>query len=113
MSRVVRSLALSIQEPTAFRCALLIAGLHYSWQKGGMKEFESTYLFHKGESIRLINNWVSDSDTRATADCMQLISTLVLAEVPCQAMSGPRSVTSTDRLPSEFHWRHTNGGGTL
>ena len=72
---------MSVQEPSALRSAMLIAGLHYSWQKGGLKEFESTYLFHKGECIRLVNDWVREFDTRATADCMQLISTLVLAEV--------------------------------
>lgn len=78
---MLSSLAMSVQEPSALRSAMLIAGLHYSWQKGSLQDFESTYLYHKGECIRLVNNWVNDFDTRATADCMQLISTLVLAEV--------------------------------
>lgn len=65
----------------ALRSTLLIAGLHYSWNVGSLQQFETTFFFHKMESMRTINAWLADSQSPASAImCARLIATLCFTE---------------------------------
>ena len=58
-----------------------MAALHYSWKTGSLNDYENTFLHHKGESIRLVNEWLGHPDARTSAACMKLIATLSVTEV--------------------------------
>jgi hypothetical protein len=60
---------------------LLMAALHYSWKTGSLQAFENTFLFHKGESIRLVNDWLGDRSVMTITSCIKLVATLSIAEV--------------------------------
>ncbi|KAH8898050.1 hypothetical protein GQ53DRAFT_837066 [Thozetella sp. PMI_491] len=68
------------QDPTAFRSTLLMAALHYSWRTGSLQDYENTFLYYKGESIRLVNEWLHSPDGRTSSACMKLIATLSVTE---------------------------------
>lgn len=60
---------------------LIIAGVHFTWNVGSLQSFGPTVVFHIMESTKLINNWLSDTNTRFSDHCMRLIATVCLAEV--------------------------------
>ena len=67
---------------------LIVAGLHFAWKTGNFAEFEKTFLFHRGESIRLASKFLGHGSTRTSRDCMKLVAALSLVEVGeiCTAM---------------------------
>ena len=81
------SVALSTKEPVAFRNMLIIAALHFSFESGAFGNFEKTFLFHRGESIRLANDLLGKCGSRTSRGCMKLIAALCLVEV-CTRCSG-------------------------
>ncbi|CEL04211.1 hypothetical protein ASPCAL05342 [Aspergillus calidoustus] len=73
-------IALATLDEHALRSTILIAGIHYSWNTGTLQAYESSFLFHKIESIRIINTWLQASDRRAFVVCVRQILTMCLAE---------------------------------
>ncbi|KAH6971094.1 hypothetical protein BKA56DRAFT_496098 [Ilyonectria sp. MPI-CAGE-AT-0026] len=74
------SLFFMIQHPDALRNTLLVAGLHYAWTVGGFRSYEPTFLFHKIETIRLLNEWVENSRSDDMTTFVRHIATLCFAE---------------------------------
>ncbi|KAI5455990.1 hypothetical protein BGZ63DRAFT_367804 [Mariannaea sp. PMI_226] len=74
------SLALTIQNPNAFRSSLLIAALHYTWNAGSLRSYESTFLFHKVDAMQLINEWLGSPSPKLVTTCIREICTLAFAE---------------------------------
>jgi hypothetical protein len=70
----------TLQEPTAFRILLIYAGLHYTWNAGALFSYDATVLFHKVESMRIVNEWLADSIARTAGKCARTIATLCLTE---------------------------------
>ncbi|KAM5365312.1 hypothetical protein ACJZ2D_011095 [Fusarium nematophilum] len=70
-----------MQSPDALRNTMLIAGLHFAWNAGHLKNFEPTLLFHKIETMRLINRWLEESRPKGYWVCVRQIATLCLTEV--------------------------------
>nr|CEG03931.1 unnamed protein product [Fusarium acuminatum CS5907] len=58
---------------------ILIAALHYVWKTGHLGPFEATFLYHKIESIRMINTWLN-SDSHDRLLCLKHITTLCFTE---------------------------------
>lgn len=58
-----------------------MAAMHYSWLCGSYKEIEETYLFHKLEIIRTVNESISKSSPMAQTGIVEAISQLSMAEV--------------------------------
>lgn len=77
----IRSIGRSAQDAVAFRSLLIIAAMHYTWGNGSFAGFTSTFLFHRGESIRLVNRWLEDHFFMSSLSCMKLVATLCIAEV--------------------------------
>jgi hypothetical protein len=69
------------QDQNAFRSTLLLAALHYSWNSGDEKRYESVFLSHKGESIRETNKLLAKFDTKSLPVSVVQICTLCLIEV--------------------------------
>ncbi|KAJ8100853.1 hypothetical protein POJ06DRAFT_249665 [Lipomyces tetrasporus] len=67
--------------PVALRNILLIAGMHYASSIGHLAAFESTFLFHKVQSIQTVNKWLADSTPGIhTLSCITHIITLAFTE---------------------------------
>ncbi|KAK4213145.1 hypothetical protein QBC37DRAFT_423604 [Rhypophila decipiens] len=70
--------------PGIFRAGILLTALHYSWisPSGSLahSDMEETYLYHKLEAMRHVNELVADSQTCTTDDCIGLIAALAMAE---------------------------------
>ncbi len=78
-----------------------MAALHYSWKTGSLNDYENTFLHHKGESIRLVNEWLGHPDARTSAACMKLIATLSVTEVQSRISHPP---SGKERQPSTDTW---------
>ncbi|KAJ5805716.1 uncharacterized protein N7503_003318 [Penicillium pulvis] len=72
-------IALANLDEHALRSTILIAGIHYSWNTGNIKAYDSAFLFHKIESIRSINTWLEASNSKPFI-CVRQILTICLAE---------------------------------
>lgn len=70
-----------VHDPFALRSTLIIAGLHYSWNTGHLQSYESTFLFHKVESMRAVNKWMLRQDPTKAAMTARQVVTLGFAEV--------------------------------
>ena len=62
-----------------------MAAMHYSWVRGSFEEIEETYIFHKLEIIRAVNDSISKSAPMAKTGIVEAINSLSLAEV-CNAL---------------------------
>ena len=82
-------------DPTFCRCMFLIAAAFFAGTAGSLRGFESAYLHHTLDSIRTINEWLSDRKTRLKIECLQLIGNLVLTEV---RFVSPLQRTMIDRV---------------
>ncbi len=58
-----------------------MAAMHYSWLYGSYEVIEETYLFHKLEIIRAVNQSISDSAPTAKTGIVEAINSLSFAEV--------------------------------
>lgn len=72
-------------DSTFCRGLVLTSAAFFAGHAGGLREFETTYLYHQLESIREINMWLSQRETQSKLQCLQLIGTLLLTEVSCIA----------------------------
>ncbi len=79
------SVAIALSDPCTFRACLLMTALNYSWlsRPGSLHsaDMEETYLHHKLEAMRLVNERISDPVQGRTDGCLSLISALALVEV--------------------------------
>ncbi|KAL4727141.1 hypothetical protein ACLX1H_006042 [Fusarium chlamydosporum] len=58
-----------------------MAGIHFAFNVGGLQNFESTFLHHKIETVRLVRKWVSGGDPKLVAGLTKQIATLAYTEV--------------------------------
>lgn len=62
-----------------------MAAFHYSWLSGPNSlqttDMEETYLLHKLEAMRLVNEQLTDPVLCTSDSCLSLIAALALAEV--------------------------------
>lgn len=79
------SFQLSMREPSTFRGAFLLGGVHYACQTGGLGEFERTVYFHLMDAMRTLSKTLSTqmSDFRSRVLCMNLVAALATVEVSC------------------------------
>ncbi|KIH90973.1 hypothetical protein SPBR_00598 [Sporothrix brasiliensis 5110] len=70
--------ATALRDAGFFRSNILLAAMHYSWINGGLSGMEETYIYHKIEAIRLVNEHISDPAW--TEQCANIIAALALAE---------------------------------
>ncbi|KAL3595598.1 hypothetical protein FPOAC2_09944 [Fusarium poae] len=67
--------------PEVLQNTMLVSALHYAWNKGDLAVFEPTFLFHKIESIKQVNTWLtSSSRAKEVLRCAKYISTLCFVE---------------------------------
>jgi hypothetical protein len=77
----VDSVELALSDPALFHGALLLAGMHWYWINGDLAVIQETYLYHKLEAIRLVNEQLADPSTSSGDSAMGTIACLALAEV--------------------------------
>ncbi len=85
------SLGAVIHEPTAFRSTCLLAIIHHSWQAGIPVTHDPTFLFHKINSIREVNEWLADPSIPGGERYTRLITTLSFIEVHTHFRPHPHS----------------------
>ncbi|EWG51692.1 hypothetical protein FVEG_10594 [Fusarium verticillioides 7600] len=73
-------LARITDNPCALRSAILMAGMHFSFQFGDLATFESTFLYHKIEVMRVINRWIASGDYKLEAAIIREMATLAFTE---------------------------------
>ncbi|CAK7199404.1 hypothetical protein SEUCBS139899_002084 [Sporothrix eucalyptigena] len=72
-------IAMVMQDAGLFRSCLLLTAMHYSWIHGGsLGDVEETYLYHKVEAIRLVNENIGNPESSEM--CANVIAALALAE---------------------------------
>lgn len=91
-----KSVGMAFSSPGTFRAYLLMTALNYSWLSGPgslqSTEMEETYLYHKLEAMRLVNEQIGDPVQSRSDGCLSMIAALALVEV---------------RDPLEIHpWQH-------
>ncbi|OJJ60477.1 hypothetical protein ASPSYDRAFT_42220 [Aspergillus sydowii CBS 593.65] len=73
-------IALATHDEHALRSTLLLAGIHYCWNTGNLQDYESAFLFHKVESIRIVNSWLGAAGSKTFLACVRQILTISLSE---------------------------------
>ncbi|KAL1905537.1 hypothetical protein Sste5344_008762 [Sporothrix stenoceras] len=71
-------IAMVLQDAGLFRGCILLTAMHYAWINGGLGDMEETYLYHKVEAIRMVNEHISDPAWSEL--CANVIAALALAE---------------------------------
>ena len=61
--------------------------MHYAWNVGNLDYYESTFYFHKIETMRMVKQWVQAPTAELAMRCARQITTLFLAEVRLDAHS--------------------------
>ncbi|KAG8361264.1 hypothetical protein FVEN_g1058 [Fusarium venenatum] len=74
-------LAYIISDPEALQNAVLIAGTHFIFNIGSLEAFETTFLFHKIETIRRVKEWISGNNCTPATAIIRTITTLAYTEV--------------------------------
>ncbi|KAF4943184.1 hypothetical protein FGADI_13573, partial [Fusarium gaditjirri] len=69
-----------IDNPCGLRSAILMAGMHFSFQFGDLATFESTFLYHKIEVMHVINRWIASGDYKLEAAIIREMATLAFTE---------------------------------
>ncbi|CAG2005704.1 unnamed protein product [Fusarium graminearum] len=73
--------ASATRNPEVLQNTMLVSALHYAWNKGDLAAFEPTFLFHKIESIKQVNTWLTTSSrAKEILRCAKYISTLCFVE---------------------------------
>jgi hypothetical protein len=90
------SLSMLFGDAAALRIFLLLAAIHYAWNTKQITRFESTYYYHKVESIRMVNEklQVCLSKQKSLVDCVRQIAAMALVEVEYNRPAGQSSVSS-------------------
>lgn len=70
-----------MSDATFCRIVMLTSSAFFAGLAGGLRHFKAAYLHHKIESIREVNRWLSSPKTQNSIQCMNLIGSLLLAEV--------------------------------
>ncbi|KAK7219093.1 hypothetical protein V2G26_007096 [Clonostachys chloroleuca] len=73
--------SLLVHNPAALRDTLLVAGMHYIMRTRDVKTFDSTFLFHKIEIIRQINERLVNQHTERFIDLTRRKTTMCLVEI--------------------------------
>ncbi|RSL62855.1 hypothetical protein CEP54_005504 [Fusarium duplospermum] len=66
--------------PDALRDTLLVAGLHYAWTVGDIHTYQSTLLFHKVATIRILNKWLHNINQPGLMTFVRHVSILCFVE---------------------------------
>ncbi|GKU07190.1 transcription factor [Fusarium langsethiae] len=74
-------LAFVISNPEALRSAVLMAGIHFAFNAGTLSKFETTFLYHKIETVQQVRKLVSRGELKLLAGITKQIATLAYAEV--------------------------------
>ncbi|RGP72516.1 transcription factor [Fusarium sporotrichioides] len=74
-------LAFIISNPEALRSAVLMAGIHFAFNVGTLSKFETTFLYHKIETVQQVRKLVSRADLKSLAGITKQLATLAYAEV--------------------------------
>lgn len=84
------SVGIALSNPGTFRACLLMTALNYSWLSapGSLQstDMEETYLYHKLEAMRLVNDQIADPMQSTSDGCLSLIATLAFVEVRSLAL---------------------------
>jgi hypothetical protein len=70
----------TIVEPKTLHTVLILAAIDFSWQTGGLRVHERSFLFHKAELLRLFSNWIPQDAMRIPIDILRLLAILSLSE---------------------------------
>ncbi|KAH8900934.1 hypothetical protein GQ53DRAFT_740762, partial [Thozetella sp. PMI_491] len=54
--------------------------MHYSWMEGSISSMEETYLYHKVEAMRLVNEQIGDPVLSTSDGCINTIAALAVTE---------------------------------
>ncbi|KAK0648921.1 hypothetical protein B0T16DRAFT_123230 [Cercophora newfieldiana] len=75
---------IALSNPGTFRACLLMTALNYSWISGPntlkATDMEETYLYHKLEAMRLVNEQIADPIESTSDGCLSLIVSLAFVE---------------------------------
>jgi hypothetical protein len=86
----MESVAMAMADPSIFHGCLLLAGMHWYWINGDVTLIRETYLHHKLEVIRLVNEQLAVAGASSSDSVIGAIACLALAEVSCMhAHSAP------------------------
>jgi hypothetical protein len=82
--------ALALGDPSMMRSALLISAMHQAWLRGKdahseLGDMEETYLYHKVEAMRIVNQGIAEWERGGSDGDLFLIAALALAEVSQRA----------------------------
>jgi hypothetical protein len=69
------------EDSICYHNGLVMAAMHHAWLRGSYKEIEETYIFHKLEIIRAVNESISKSAPMAETGIVEAINSLSMAEV--------------------------------
>lgn len=99
-----------------FRAGLLMTALHYSWLSPGGSlantDMEETYLYHKLEAMRHVNDLVADPEMCTSDECIGLIAALAMAEVCIWPFWRNEGVADQGGLFAERNGRYCSSRGT-
>lgn len=70
-----------MQNTTTFRCALLLASMHYFWLSNSFNNIEQTYLYHLVETLRSVNLMIANLASFNDDNLILSISALATSEV--------------------------------
>lgn len=73
------SIQSAINDPCGLRNILIIAAFQYAWKYGGLGIFEQTFLYHKYQTVVLVNAHLRPS--QFVPFCAEHINTLCFSEV--------------------------------
>jgi membrane protein insertase Oxa1/YidC/SpoIIIJ len=59
----------------------MLAGMHLYWLHGNVLQVQETYIHHKLEAIRLVNEQLANPNTSSSDGVIGTIACLALAEV--------------------------------
>ncbi|KAH8898474.1 hypothetical protein GQ53DRAFT_418019 [Thozetella sp. PMI_491] len=79
-SRVRDPMTSAIDECTGLRSTLMLAGLHFTLVTSGASHFDDTFLAHKGDVIRYVNEGLGNHILRNRASFVKVIATLSVME---------------------------------
>jgi hypothetical protein len=70
-----------MQDAALLRSALMLTAMHFQWMRGTLGDMEETYLYHKVEAMRIVNDQLGDPVASSSDDCLYLVASLALSEV--------------------------------
>ncbi|KAK1753353.1 hypothetical protein QBC47DRAFT_430019 [Echria macrotheca] len=75
---------IALSAPGTFRACLLLTALNYTWLAGSgslqTTDMEETFLYHKLEAMRLVNEQIYDPIQSTSDGCLSMIAALAMVE---------------------------------